>query len=158
MLFRSPASTTPPTAYTRYARACGVFLSSRPRCFPLPNSAANGGDIQDCRLRRRRTASACRFCGVPCCGNLDKGPPSYPTKAQPADRRYSAALNISCGVLSLPRSDCQALNNVRKDNPLTARTLPGTRATRPNYKTFLPTVSRLPPPSGQKKKPPRANP
>ena len=33
-LFRS--THTPLNAYTRYARACGVFLISRPRCSPLP--------------------------------------------------------------------------------------------------------------------------
>lgn len=138
-----------PHGYTRYARACGVFLTSRPRCFTLPNSAANGGDIQDFRLRRKNNASSVRLCGVPCCGNLDKVPPSYPMKAQCTDCLYSPSSNRFCGVQSSQQLDCRAWNIVRKDNPSIARSLRDTRATRPNYRTVQPTPSRLPPPFWQ---------
>ena len=128
---------------------CEGELKARPRCFTLPNSAANGGDIQDFRLRRKNNASSVRPCGVPCCGNLDKVPPSYPMKAQCTDCLYSPSSNRFCGVRSSQQPDCRAWNIVRKDNPSIARRLHDTRATRPNCRTVQPMPSRLPPPFGQ---------
>lgn len=95
-------------------------------------------------LRSRR-----RLCGVPCCGNLDKAPPSYPMKAQCTDCLYSPSSNKFCGVRSSQQPDCRAWNIVRKDNPSIARSLHDTRATRPNCRTVQPMPSRLPPPFGQ---------